>query len=181
MEPVSSINLLTPKQKLPTQFGALAGSLRRSSFIGLGAFLVSGVLVASLYIFLRQQASDNIARRDSLRSQIAANAQAEGLLFSLKQRVGIVRKLISGQTDWASIVGRVREIVPESVLTSLAVDEKHHVVLTMKTPAVEDTFPILTSIVGDVTSKRIVSPQIVSFQLDQSGLATLVVAFYPKL
>ncbi|MBI3386089.1 hypothetical protein HY031_03340 [Candidatus Gottesmanbacteria bacterium] len=177
----ASINLISPQKTETHPLGPIVGQLRTVSLVGLGMFIVSAVLVSVLYIIFHQQNVQLQAQRDRLRDQISANASTEGLLAALKSRVNIAGKLLTNQINWLDVLRRITQFAPAGNLGSISVDEKHRVVMTIKTGAIEDNLPILAAMVSSVGARQILAPQIVSFQLSSDGTTTLVVSFLPAL
>jgi len=175
-----SINLISPHVVVSPHLVEIAQHLRRISLVVIGVFFVGGVTVATTYLVLKQRYGRLVVRRDALARQVAGESVKEGALLAVKKRVELIGKLRAVQGNWSAIVQRVSEIAPSPFLRSLAVDEQRKVVLTVQTPTVEQLFPILTSLVGDVESKKILSPQIVSFQMDETGKAQMTIAFFPS-
>lgn len=176
-----SINLISPQTNVPGDVSRVLESLQRVSSISLVVFLVVSVAIGSIYLVMRASFESSRTRRDQLRSQVSALADTEALLVALRGRLKVADKILTSQVSWGQAIGRITQLVPSPKLSSVAVDEKHRVVLTIQTSSLEDNFPILTALVADVEAKRILSPEIVSFQLDKDGISHLAISYYPVL
>lgn len=181
MDAENSINLLTPRAKVSPQLTTVGDVLAKWSMVGLVALLLVSTLTTVFYFIVKARYTALVARRDQLRSRIVAEIGKEGLLVSVRDRARIAEKLLTGQTNWAALLERMNQIAPQPTLSSIVVDENRSVVLNTKLGAIEDAFPILTGLLGDVEAKKIFSPRIVSFQLDKDGLIKMVVSFVPIL
>ena len=177
----SSINLISPQRTETSETSRIAESLQRISSISLVVFLFVSVAIGAIYFAMRVRFESSRIRRDQLRREVSALADTEALLVALRDRLKVADKILTTQVNWALAIGRIAEFAPSPTLASVAVDEKHRVVLTIQTSSLEDNFPILTALVADALAKRILSPEIVSFQLDKDGISHLAVSYYPVL
>ena len=181
MDSENSINLLSPRSKLSERLSTTFEGLHRASLVGLVTLVGMGVLVGVLYLFFNMRYNTLVARRDTLLAQVSSEVEKESALVALHQRAQLTDKLLANQITWGSHLGRISEIVQSPKLSSISVDEKHRLAITVKTNTIEDNFPILSAFVHDVEEKKIISPEIVSFQFEKDGKTNLVVSFFPGL
>ena len=106
MDTPNSINLISPQAKLPKSITDVAPRLQRISIISLIVLLISAIFIGLFYSFLIRERTSLVVKRDTLRTEIKARSDIEGILISLKERIKISNKLLSSQIHWASIIDR---------------------------------------------------------------------------
>ncbi len=177
----SAINLISPRAKLPDSVIRVSKSLARISLVSLVVFLVVSLLVGFFYWTLKKRVEVQRVRRDQLAREVTTFTETETFLTAVRDRSRLADKILGSQLPWWQTLERVSLFAPPPMLASISVDEKRRVVLTIQASALEENFPVLTAIVGDVELKRIIAPEVVSFTLDKDGKSRLVISFFPVL
>lgn len=181
MDPENSINLLFSRAKLPDSMSAVLERLQKASTVSVALFLVVSLLLGSFYFFGRSRFIPLVERRNREINRLTDLVVTETLLLATRERTQLIGKLIAGRIDWSAALDRIGTIAPFPALSSVSVDGKRQTVLTVETKTIEEIFPILTELITHVEEKKILSPQIVSFQMEKDGTAHLVVSFFPVL
>lgn len=181
MNDTTAINLISTAAQLSPALLALSEKLKRVSQVSLPVFFVVSILAASSYAILRTQVRSLASQTARIRSQIADQAEKQALILMVRERGKIVGKVLSGRSRWAPAFTQINSIAPTGTLASFSVDEKRRVVLTMQMSTLNDVFPALSALLKEMEEKRILTPEIVSFQIDSDGISRLVVSYIPVL
>lgn len=179
MEMSENINLLTATTKLSPGWERAVSSLQRAAILVAGLFLLLSALGTGAYLFGRARYQGTVTTRDNARKQVDSFLSLEGILRSVKERVGVASKIVEGSTLWSTVLTRVDQMVPAPFLASITVDQKGKMTLTIKTAAIEELLPVIRAIVSEVENKHVVSAEMNSFQFHPEGGSTLVVSFVP--
>lgn len=181
MNEPTEINLISTAAQLSPSLINLSEKLKAASQMLLPIFFAVSILVAGSYAILRTQVRSLAGQTASIRSQIANHAEKQALLSLVRDRSKIVGKLISGKVRWDSALTQISGVAPSGTLASIAVDEKRRVVLTMQMNGLDEALTAITAIMKETEEKRMLLPEIVSFQIDENGMSRLVVAYTPVL
>lgn len=179
MSSSSDINLLQSKTVLPPQLAAIEGRLRQASYMSLAILLVAGVLVGVTYLFFQNQKRVLEETRTQLIRKINAQSQKEGFLVAVRERLGVVDKVLAYQLPWAQIMDTIKTIALPPKLNAISVEEQNKVTLSVKADSIEETLNMVNAIVAGVEQKKLRNPQLVSFQLEKDGSVQLMFSFVP--
>lgn len=181
MNEPTEINLISTAAQLSPSFMHLSEKLKAASRMLLPIFFAVSILTAGSYAILRTQVRSLAGKTASIRSQIADQAEKQALLGLVRDRSKIVGKLVSGKVQWDRALTQFLGVAPSGTLASVAFDEKRRVVLTMRMNTLDEAITAITALMKETEEKRMLLPEIVSFQIDGNGMSRLVVAYTPVL
>lgn len=160
---------------------AIQGQLRMASFVVISLVIIAGILVGVSYSFLNLQLTRTENEKKTLISQLNQLSRKEGLYVSLKQRIPIVEKALASQRAWGSVLKTISEVALPPILTSVAIDDKNVMILTLQADSVETTASMVNAVIRLAGEKKIRSPQLVALQLLQDGEVQLSISFLPAI
>lgn len=175
------INLLKTKTSLSPQVVAVQGQLKMGSYVAIAIVIVIGVLVGVSYSLLNFQLGRIENQKKTLIAQLNTLSRKEGLYVSLKQRLPIVEKALGGQRLWGSVLQTLNSVAVPPELTSVAIDDKNVMVLTLQTNSIETTASMVNAVITLARDRKIRSPQLVALQLLEDGAVQLSISFLPAI
>ena len=155
--------------------------LKKVSFGGLVALILSTVAVGGIFFYLRSQKDQLDRTKTTLSQSIQQNTNKEGLLLSIKQRVVIVDKIIGTQNPIGSLFDTLGIVVSPSQLTALTLDEHAEAVLTIHVKSIDDVITIVDSLLKAVQEKHARAPKLLAMTLTRDGTIEVSLSFVPVL
>lgn len=175
----NDINLIKRNAATQNQYALLEANLRKAAWWGLSIVFVAGVLVGATMLVVSTQLSRAEARHSQLISQINAQSIKEGILVSLKQRVGVAEKALEAAKPWGKLFPVLGQIAPNGGFDALSVEESGRVTADMSLNTIDDAVSIMSNILLLFEQKTIRTPELVSFSFIEEGTIRMAVSFYP--
>src|SRR3989344_765335 len=97
MAQAKPINLIQANVQLSPQMEGIGDFLHRIGIWALGALIISGVVVTSIFFYLQNSETRLGDMKSQLTASIAQQTAKEGILFTLKQRAVLVDKMFGVQ------------------------------------------------------------------------------------
>lgn len=165
----SGINLIRTKTSSSPQLEAIERSLRRTAYVSIIAFLSIGVIVGVTYFLFTAEKSRLDNSKQQLEQQITGNATKEAMYVAIKSRVRIVGSAIQNQKPWGRLLDRVTLFITPPALTDISVDNQNRVSISVETTSLEQLAGVVRALTDSVKANQVVNPQLVSFQIGNSG------------
>ncbi len=175
----SAINLLKAKTVLSPQLLAIEEQLRMTSLIVLIVLFLTGVFFGAGYVIIRNQYAKALTQKEAYVQAISRELRKEGLFATLKDRIGIVGRLVEGQHAWLGVLDLINRLTRTGNRTSFAVNENDEVNLTITSSTLEETFGVVERILTEVADKTIANPVLESVQYQKDGSVRMTVLFTP--
>lgn len=169
MAPLSGINLIRTKTNLSPQLGAIEQSLRQTAYVGLSLFLCVGVIVGVLYVLFSQEKNRLDDTKQQLVAHVTGSAQKEAMYVAIKSRIHIVGSAIGNQKPWSQLLDRVQSFITPPQLTDISVDDQNNITLTVQASSLEQLATVAQALIDEAKAKRVVNPQLGSFQISNTG------------
>ncbi|MEK7119082.1 MAG: hypothetical protein AAB457_03420 [Patescibacteria group bacterium] len=176
MKEQSTINLVRTKSESPEVL-VWTNRLRMAGTIGMGGLLVVGLVLGGVYAFLRRETETLVQNKAELTSQISQERVKEGLLLSLKQRIGVAAKIGETQRSLGVILDTINRIADPNELLAVTSDEKQQIRIIVKTGSVEEAAGVIANVFRMVLAKRVINPQLVGLDLGSDGSVRMTIAF----
>ncbi len=174
----SSINLIRTRTGASPQLEAIETSLRRTGYVSIIAFLCVSIICTVIYVLFNQNKQDLQSSKQSLINEVTGNAQKEALYLSIKNRTLIVGKALDNLHPWADLLDRVNAFSPEGSLAGILVDDENKIILTYKVASFNTLLQIVNAIIQSANTNHLVSPQLVSLQLQNGGGILASISFF---
>jgi len=174
---LNTINLIRTKTSSSPQFDAIEGSLRRTGYIGLAAFLCIGFIIAVVYVFLAGEKSRLETSQKDMTRQLTTNIQKEGMFLSIKDRTRIVKQVLANQKPWSQLLDQVSVFIAPPTLTNISVDDQSKITLSLSAGSVDTVLAVTNSIIAQAKDGRIINPQLTSFQISKTGNIAATISF----
>lgn len=176
---MNDINLLQRKASAFKHFSDLERKLRIASVWLLGGLFVGGLLIGAALLVLRGRVRSLEAEKIALMRDINAQKTKEGLLLSLKDRVGIAAKALDAAKPWGKLFPLLNTIAPNGGFVSLSIEESGRVNAEMEAFSIDDAVVYVANLMRLFEDRKIRSPQLLSFALLETGRIQMSVSFYP--
>ena len=176
MKEQSTINLLHTRSASP-EVALWANRLRMAGYIAIGGLLMLGLLLGGAYVFLRRETEALAQRKTALVSQISQERAKEGLLLSLKQRVGVAAKIQETQRSLGAVLDTINRIADANQLLGVTSDEKQQIRIIVKTGSVEEAAGVIANVLRMATAKRVINPQLIGLDVSSDGSVRITIAF----
>jgi len=174
---LNTINLIRTKTSSSPQLDAIEGSLRRTGYIALGAFLCVGFIIAVVYIFFMSEKSRLETTQKDLKRQLTANIQKEGMYLSIKDRTRIVKQVLANQKPWSKLLDQISVFTAPPVLTGISVDDQSKVTLTLGAGSIDSVLSVTNAVIAQAKEGKIINPQLMSFQISKTGNIVATISF----
>lgn len=161
------------------QFSRIEEGLRIISLWSLGGLFVVGLIVGGAFFYLRTQSERIGVQRTAVAKEINAQSAKEGLLLSLKDRVGIANKALDAAKPWGRIFAILTDIAYEEAFSTVSIDETGRVSTGLELASIDETVDVVTNIMALAGERTLRTPQMLSFALGDDGRVLLTVSFYP--
>ncbi|MBI5449697.1 hypothetical protein HY948_05305 [Candidatus Gottesmanbacteria bacterium] len=176
MKEQDTINLLRTKSDSP-ELEYWASRLRVAGYIGVAGLLVIGLLLGGGYLILRRETNSLEDKKSVLITRINQERTKEGLLLSLKQRIGLASKVGETQRSLGTVLDTINRIAETDQLVAITRDEKQQIRIIVKTKSVEEAAGVIANVLRMVAAKRVINPQLVGLDLGSDGSVRVTVAF----
>lgn len=176
----TEINLLKRSASSRT-FVELEEKLRSASWMALVALLIIGVAIGSAYFYLTNRSAQLSQRKQDLTRQIDTQIVKEGILVSLKERSTIAGKALDAARPWGNLFPLLPAVANPRLMKTLSVDEVGRVTLILGLPSIDEAVTIVNSLVSLTGTKKMRSPQLVSFLVKDDGSVQMGISFIPVL
>ena len=176
MKEQNTINLLRTTSASP-ELALWANRLRVASYIAVGGLLTLGLLLGGVYAFLRRETDALEQNKAQLVSRISRERAKEGLLLSLKQRIGVAAKIGETQRSLGAVLDTINRIADANQLLGVTSDEKQQIRIIVKTGSVEEAAGVIANVLRMELAKRVINPQLVGLDLGSDGSVRITVAF----
>ena len=179
MDAVRKINLIPIKPEESAQNGIVIALIRRLSLWAVTIFIVCGIAVGGTYYFMKVRYDQLQSTKQELSQTVLQSATTEGLLTSIKQRTGLITKILGVQLPVSKVFDLIVSFVSPGEISEVAVDEKNKVTLTVHASSIDDVLSITDAMIQQATAKLIRAPQLVSFGLGRTGGIDIGLSFIP--
>jgi hypothetical protein len=169
MEPVKTINLIQTKTILSPQLETVTALLRKLSIWALTILIASGVVVSGVFYYLRLREEQLANTKQQLSQAIAQYMTREGLLFALKQRMGLTGKILGVQQPVGKVFDTLAGFVSPGQMTAVSLDDHNQVSLMIHAQSITDVVSITDGLMKQATVNRVRAPQLVSLTLGKEG------------
>ncbi len=164
-----SLNLIQTKTNVSKELEMFETWVSRVSMGALILLMVSGILVGSLFFFLRSTESRMTEQKSVLVAQVSASTVKEGLLLAIKRRSTIVDTLIGKQKSFQDFFTTITRIVPTNNLNSLSFDERGKTVMVVHTETISEVLTIVDVLLKETKDQKIKNPELISLTFGQTG------------
>lgn len=161
------------------QFSRVEEMLRIVSLWSLGGLFMVGLIVGGAFLYLPVQTERIQAQRLTIAKEINIQNAKEGLLLSLKDRVGIANKALDAAKPWGKIFSVLSDIAYEEAFSTVSIDETGRVSTGLELASIDETVDVVTNIMALAGERALRMPQMLSFALRDDGQVQLTVSFYP--
>jgi len=161
------------------QFSKLEDGLRVASLWFLGGLFIAGLATGAAFFYLRAQTEALEAQKLRVVREINTQSRKEGLLLSLKDRIGIANKALDAAKPWGKVFTVLGDIAYEDAFNSVSVDETGRVSTALELASVDETVDVITNIIALAGERALRTPQMISFALRDDGRVQLTVSFFP--
>lgn len=161
------------------QFSRVEEILRIASLWSLAGLFMVGLIVGSAFLYLRAQTERIQAQRLTIAKEINTQSAKEGLLLSLKDRVGIANKALDAAKPWGEVFSVLSDIAYEEAFSTVSIDETGRVSTGLELASIDETVDVVTNIMALAGERALRTPQMLSFALRDDGHVQLTVSFYP--
>ncbi len=179
--PTGTINLIKTKTSSSPQLEALEAVLKKISFGGLLALIISSVAVGGLFFYLRAQKEQLEGTKATLTQSITQNTNKEGLLLSIRQRISIIDKIQANKSPAGPLFDILGTVVSPSQLFGLALDDHNEAIVTIHVKSIDDVVTIVDLLLKAVEEKQAKSPKLVSLTLARDGTIEVALSFVTVL
>lgn len=176
MREQNNINLLRTTSGSP-ELALWASRLRMVSYVAVGTVVTAGVLLGGAYMFLQRETAALIQNKTGLTLQVSQVHVKEGLLVSLKQRVGVSSKIQDTVRSFGVVLDTINRIADAKQLLAVTSDEKQQIRIIVKIGSVEEAAGIIANVFRMVLAKRVINPQLVGLDLHSDGSVRMTIAF----
>lgn len=176
MKEQNTINLLRTKSTSP-ELLYWANRLRVAGIVSVGALLISGLVLGGVYLFLRKDTERLEQNKSELISRVSQERVKEGLLLSLKQRIGVAAKIQETEHSLGVVLDTVNRIADAKELIAVTSDEKQQIRIIVKTGSVEEAARVIANVLRMVQAKLVINPQLVGLDLGSDGSVRITIAF----
>lgn len=174
-----SINLLRSQNVLSPLWQRIESQLGMWSMIALIATLAIGLGTGVIFTVLELQYRSLSTSKSALQTSVDGQKTKELMLHYVKHRLGIIDKIRPTQFAWNTVLDVATGIAVPPTLTSLTIDDKKRVVVTVTLPSLDDAVSVVSGVAQLVADKKIRGPQITSLQLNQDGTTQMSISFSP--
>jgi len=173
-----TINLF--KSKAVTEKFVDAGvQLKRMSFFALVALIGTGALVGMLYVAVRTTYENRVSEKERLSQTLRQYNTREGLFLSVKERVGVVKKVDATRKPWVQILDATARVVTPPSLQAIVQDTEDRMALNIKVASLEETVAMAQTVLALHDENRIKSPQLISLTINKDGVIQFGFSFIP--
>lgn len=177
----NDINLLKRTAGGIAQLAFYEERLRAISWWALVALLVTGVIIGTSYVMVSQRVRSLEDEQSKLSQQISAASVKEGILLSLKQRLGVASKALAAARPWGKLFPLLDTIAPSSSFSTVSIDDLGRVNAVLELSTMEEAVAVVTNTLGLADQKLLRSAQLLSFSLRENGTVQLGLSFLPIL
>lgn len=175
----TQINLIKRDVSSMGQWSKLEDGLRVASLWFLGGLFAAGLVTGAAFFYLRAQTEALEEQKIRTVREINTQSGKEGLLLSLKDRIGIASKALDAAKPWGKVFTLLRDIAYEEAFSSVSVDENGRVSTALELASVDETVTVVTNIMALAGERALRTPQMISFALRDDGRVALTVSFFP--
>jgi hypothetical protein len=175
--PLNNINLIRTKTSSSPQLEAIEGSLRKTAYIALVAVCSVGLIIGIVFFILFQEKTYLETSKQNLQREVTKNIQKEGMYRSIKDRISTVKQVMGNQKQWSQSLDRIMVFVSPPVLSDFSVDDLGKITISLKAESVDSILTTVNGLVSEAKNKRIVNPQLLSFQIGKTGSITATISF----
>lgn len=175
----SEINLIQKDIRSFRSLSFLESRLRLATWWLLGALFVAGVSIGIGYFFINSRIQSLENTKIDLTRQINAQSPKEGILLSLKERIGIAAKALDAAKPWGELFTTLTEIASEDEFSSLSIDDTGRVVTSLTMQSIDESVTVITNVMRLFEERKLKSPQLISFAFREDGTIQISVSFYP--
>lgn len=161
------------------QLSKLENGLRMASLWFLGGLFVAGLTIGAAFLYLRAQTESLEEQKIGIVRDINTQSGKEGLLLSLKDRIGIAGKALDAAKPWGKVFTVLGDIAYEEAFNSVSVDETGRVSTALELASIDETVDVVTNIMALAGERALRTPQMISFALRDDGRVQLTVSFFP--
>lgn len=179
--PSPNINLILTKTELPQQLVAIANHLRR---VGVGALLVSiavGLFFAVGLAVVNLRISSLAKEKEELTNSIKSNQRKESMYAVIITQSAVAQKVLASVKPWGAVIGDAATIAPDTMLSTLSVNEKQELTMTIQTMSVDEAAQVVFQINELTTNKKIRNAVLDSLEVGNDGKVRLVITYTPTL
>lgn len=169
MPSLRSLNLIQTKTNVSKELELLDTWISRVSIGSLILLMVSGVLVGSIFFFLRSREAQLVGQKSSLVADVSQETTKEGLLLAIKRRSTIVDTLIGKQKSFQEFFATLSRIAPAANLNSVSFDEQNKTVIVIHTDTIGEVLTIVDVLVKETTDQKIRNPELISLTFEREG------------
>lgn len=175
----ANINLISTRTELPQQFVAISNHLRRVGTaalllsVALGLFFGVGIAILKLRVsFLVQEKKDLVARINSA-------SRKEGMYAVLVAQLAVAQKVLASVKPYDAVVSDAGTIAGDRMLSTLSVNEKHELSMTVVSSSVEEAAFVVERVSELTTQKVIRNAVLESLEVGNDGKVRLAITYLP--
>lgn len=162
-------------------FADLEDKLRLAAWWCLIALLAAGIVIGTSYFYLNAKTDQLNAKNADLGKQIDAQLVKEGILSSLKARVGIAKKSLDSARPWGNLFPILTSVALPTQLKSISIDETAHVNVVLLLGSVDDAVTVVTNVISLAGQHVVRQPQLLTFAIKGDGTVQMGISFIPVL
>ena len=166
---MKTINLIRAKIAMSPQVEMVTVLFRKLSLWALAILIVSGVLVSGIFYYLQIRRDQLIHTQQQLSQVISQSETKEGLLVSVKQRSALTSKILGVQHPVGKVFDTLFTVVTSGQMTAVSLDDHNKVLLTIHAQSITDVISITDTLIKQMTTNLVRSPQLVSLTLGKDG------------
>lgn len=179
MAKASEINLIKTKTMISPQLMAMEEQVRSASVLMLVGIFSASLFFGVGYVMIARRYAALSLQKQALMSAVEEDRSTEGLYVSLRERIGIISRVLEKQRSWSEVLDLIDRVTGSGAMTSFTVDEKNEVHLSLTSQTLEDALGMVDRLRSEVVRRKIANPILESVQYRKDGTVRLAVTFAP--
>lgn len=175
----AQINLIKRDVRSMGEFSRLEEVLRIAALWSLAGLFVAGLIIGGLFLILRSRTQQAEEAKVRIVREINTQSAKEGLLLSLKDRIGIAGKALDAAKPWGKLFAVLGEISNAGTFSSISIDETGRVNTALELVSLDDAVSVIGNLMVLSSEKALRTPQMLSFALKDDGAVQLSISFFP--
>jgi len=181
MATIGSINLITNKTGENPDITAARSLLQHIGTWSLIVFIISGIIVGGALAYFQVRAAALVSDKNSFVGLVNTDTTKEGLLLAVRQRAGVVGKILTGQKNLNVFFDMIGKFVQPAQISSIAMDDTNKTVVAAHVSSVADATGVVDSLLVLSAANQVTKPELTSFTLSKDGGFDISVSFAPVL
>lgn len=181
MATTDNINLIQTKTNVNPQVKAISDIIQKASYWAVGTLIIAGLLVGGIYAYLTFQGTSLRTQKDELVSQVTQDAKKEGLLLSIRQRIGVIDKVTANQKHIDKLFSVIDTVVPLGSLKSLTLDDSDKATFVAGVGSISDAVSMVDALLKQGENGTVSKTQLESFALSDISGFEISLSFVPTL